>query len=410
MKNFAKRIAAAALSAAMVCSLVGCGNNTSSDGNSNSGTNDSGNVGNTGSGGELVIGGIGPITGGAALYGIAVQNGAQLAVDEINEAGGVNGMTLKLEFQDDEHDAEKSVNAYNALKDKGMKLLVGTVTSAPCEAVSKKTTEDNMFMITPSGSSVNCITSGDNCFRMCFNDPQQGKLEADFIADKLSDKKKIGVIYDSSDSYSTGILQGFKEEATVKGLEIVAEAAFTSDSKTDFSTQIQQMVDSGAEVLFLPFYYSEAALVLQQAENKLDIPVVGGDGLDGLTNALGDKVSLSDGVYALTPYSATSKDEKAVKFTEAYKAKFPNADDPIQFAADAYDCVYAIKAALEKAEVKDASISATELCDKLKKAMTEIEYDGVTGKSKWTADGEVTKDPRIMQIKVTDGVGAFTEI
>lgn len=409
MKNFAKRIAAAALSAAMVCSLAGCGNNASS-GNSNSGTNDSGNAGNTGSGGELVIGGIGPITGGAALYGIAVQNGAQLAVDEINEAGGVNGMTLKLEFQDDEHDAEKSVNAYNALKDKGMKLLVGTVTSAPCEAVSKKTTEDNMFMITPSGSSVNCITSGDNCFRMCFNDPQQGKLEADFIADKLSDKKKIGVIYDSSDSYSTGILQGFKEEATVKGLEIVAEAAFTSDSKTDFSTQIQQMVDSGAEVLFLPFYYSEAALVLQQAENKLDIPVVGGDGLDGLTNALGDKVSLSDGVYALTPYSATSKDEKAVKFTESYKAKFPNADDPIQFAADAYDSVYAIKAALEKAEVNDASISASDLCDKLKKAMTEIEYDGVTGKSKWTADGEVTKDPRIMQIKVTDGVGAFTEI
>lgn len=409
MKKFAKRIAAAALSAAMVCSLAGCGNNTSSSGN-NSGTNNSGNVGGTGNGGELVIGGIGPITGGAALYGIAVQNGAQLAVDEINEAGGVNGMTLKLEFQDDEHDAEKSVNAYNALKDKGMKLLVGTVTSAPCEAVSKKTTEDNLFMITPSGSSVNCITSGDNCFRMCFNDPQQGKLEADFIAEKLSDKKKVGVIYDSSDSYSTGILQGFKEEAAVKGLEVVAEAAFTSDSKTDFSTQIQQMVDSGAEVLFLPFYYSEAALVLQQAENKLDIPVVGGDGLDGLTNALGDKVSLSDGVYALTPYSATSKDEKAVKFTEAYKAKFPNADDPIQFAADAYDCVYAIKAALEKAEVKDASISASELCDKLKKAMTEIEYDGVTGKSKWTADGEVTKDPKVMQIKVTDGVGAFTEI
>lgn len=411
MKKFVKHIAAAALSAAMVCSLAGCGDNTSSGGNSNSGTNNSGDVGGTsGNGGELVIGGIGPITGGAALYGIAVQNGAQLAVDEINGAGGVNGMTLKLEFQDDEHDPEKSVNAYNDLKDKGMKLLVGTVTSTPCEAVSKKTTEDNMFMITPSGSSVNCITSGDNCFRMCFNDPQQGKLEADFIAEKLSGKTKVGVIYDSSDSYSTGILQGFKEEAAVKGLEIVAEAPFTSDSKTDFSSQIQKMIDSGAEVLFLPFYYSEAALVLQQAENKLDIPVVGGDGLDGLTDALGSKVSLADGVYALTPYSATSKDEKAVKFTEAYKAKFPNADDPIQFAADAYDCVYAIKAALEKADIKDANISSSELCDKLKKAMTEIEYDGVTGKSKWTADGEVTKDPKVMQIKVTDGVGAFTEI
>ncbi len=406
MKNLFKRVAAVSLAAAMTLSFAGCNNG------GNSGTSDSyGNTGGTpgGNGGTLVIGGIGPVTGGAALYGVAVQNGAQLAVDEINAAGGVNGMTLKLEFQDDQHDPETSVNAYNSLKDKDMKLLVGTVTSAPCEAVSKEAAKDNMFLITPSGSSVNCITAGDNCFRMCFNDPQQGKIEADFIAEKFPGKK-VGVIYDSSDSYSTGILQGFKDEAAAKGIEIAAEESFTSDSKTDFSVQIQKMVDNNAEVLFLPFYYSEAALVLQQAEDKLDIPVVGGDGLDGLAATLGDKVALADGVYALTPYSATAKDEKAAKFTAAYKAKFPDADDPIQFAADAYDCIYAIKAALEKAEVKDASISASELCDKMKKAMTEIEYDGVTGKAKWSADGEVTKDPKVMQIKVTDGVGAFTEI
>lgn len=395
MKNVFKRIAAVSLAATMALGLAGCSGNDAAD-----------------DGKTLVIGGIGPTTGGAALYGVAVKNGAQLAVDEINAAGGVNGMTLKLEFQDDQHDPETSINAYNALKDKGMKLLVGTVTSAPCEAVSKEAKKDNMFMITPSGSSVNCITAGNNCFRMCFNDPQQGKLEADFIAEKLNGKKKVGVLYDSSDSYSTGIWQGFKEEAAVKGLEIVCETSFTSDSKTDFTTQLQQIKDSGAEVLFLPFYYSEAALVLQNAEKlgMLDMPIVGGDGLDGLTKALGDKVSLSDGVYALTPYSATSKDEKAVKFTEAYKAKFPEADDPIQFAADAYDCVYAIKAALEQADVKDASISASDLCEKMMAAMTKIEYDGVTGKSKWSTDGEVTKDPRVMQIKVTDGVGAFTEI
>lgn len=441
MTKFTKRTAAASLAAVMALCLAGCNGNNSSgtnggtdvggvsadgtsgsapaDNNSdstpadsaaNSSTETDANAGTTGNGGTLVIGGIGPITGGAALYGIAVQNGAQLAVDEINAAGGVNGMNLELQFQDDEHDPEKSVNAYNDLKDKGMKLLVGTVTSAPCEAVSKKATEDNMFLITPSGSSVDCITSGDNCFRMCFNDPQQGTIEADFIAEKLTDCKKVGVIYDSSDSYSTGILQGFKTEAEAKGLEIVAEEAFTSDNKTDFSVQIQKMADSGAEVLFLPFYYSEAALVLQQAEGKLSIPVVGGDGLDGLIAAMGDKVALCDGVYALTPYSATATDEKSVKFTEAYKAKFPDADDPIQFAADAYDCVYAIKAALENAGVNDASIDASELCDKMKAAMTSIEYDGVTGNSKWTADGEVTKDPKVMQIKVTDGVGAFSEI
>ena len=449
MKNYLKRTVAAAAAAVMTLGLVGCGENTSSTSNGTSygniggdsaASNASGAASNTdsaastadstaadsgaasdtnggtnstpaGNGGTLVIGGIGPITGGAAIYGENVKKGAQLAIDEINAAGGVNGMTLELNFQDDEHDPEKSVTAYNAPKDKGMKLLIGTVTSGPCEAVSKEATKDNMFLFTPSGSSVNAITSGDNCFRMCFNDPQQGKLEADFIAEKLDGKKKVGAIYDSSDSYSTGILDGFKEEAAAKGLEVVAEEAFTSDSNKDFSVQIQKMIDNGAEVLFLPIYYTETALILQQAEGKLDVPVVGGDGLDGLINALGDKVSLADGVYALTPYSATAKNEKAVKFTEAFQAKYPDADAPIQFAADAYDCVYALKAALEKAEINDANIDASELCDKLKTAMVDMdEYDGVTGKSKWTADGEVTKDPKVMQIKVTDGKGAFTDI
>lgn len=404
MKKLFKRTAAAAAAAVMTLSLAGCGEKTNSGSNAGTGSGDFPN-------GTLVIGGIGPTTGGAAIYGENVKNGIQLAIDEINAAGGVNGMKLELNFQDDEHDPEKSVTVYNILKDKNMKLLIGTVTSGPCEAVSKKATEDNMFMITPSGSSVNAITSGDNCFRMCFNDPQQGKLEADFIAEKLSGKTKIGAIYDSTDSYSTGILEGFKEEAKAKGLEVVAEEAFTSDSNKDFSAQIQKLADKGIEVLFLPIYYTETALILQQAQGKLvNVPVVGGDGLDGLIGVLKDNVAIADGVYALTPYSATASDAKAVKFTEAYKAKFPDADDPIQFAADGYDCVYAIKAALEKADIKSSAIDASELCDKLKAAMLEIEYDGVTGNSKWSADGEVTKSPKVMQIKVTDGVGAFTDI
>lgn len=396
MKNLFKRAAAAAAAAVMALTLAGCSNEGSN------GASDSK---------KLIIGGIGPITGVAAVYGTNVQKAAQLAVDEINEAGGVNGMMLELKFQDDEHDPEKSVTAYNSLKDAGMKLLVGTVTSSPCEAVSKEAAKDNMYLITPSGSSVNCITAGDNCFRMCFNDPQQGKIEADFIAEKLAGKTKIGAIYDSTDSYSTGILAGFKEEAAAKGLEVVVEEGFTSDSNKDFSSQIQKMIDNNIDVLFLPIYYTETALILQQAGDKLNgVPIVGGDGLDGLIDALGDKVALADGVYALTPYSATATDDKGVKFTQAYKAKYAGSENPIQFAADAYDCIYTIKAALEKAGVDDPSISASELCDKLKKAMTEIEYDGVTGKSKWTADGEVTKNPRIMQIKVTDGKGALVDL
>lgn len=410
MKKLFKRTAAAAAAAVMAMSLAGCNNaGTSSGANGGTGSEVGGTT-TSGNGGKLVIGGIGPLTGGAAIYGTNVKNGMQLAIDEINAAGGVNGMTLEMNFQDDEHDPEKSVTAYNNLKDKDIKLLIGTVTSGPCEAVSKEATKDNMFLLTPSGSSVNAITSGDNCFRMCFNDPQQGKLEADFIAEKLSGKKKVGIIFDSTDSYSTGIKDGFKEEAAAKGLEVVVEEGFTSDSNKDFSAQIQKMVDNKIDVLFLPIYYTETALILQQAENKLDVPVVGGDGLDGLIGVLEDKVALADGVYALTPYSATASDDKSVKFTKAYKEKFPDAGDPIQFAADAYDCVYAVKAALEKADVKDASMSASDLCNKLKAAMVEINYAGVTGDSKWTADGEVTKNPRIMQIKVTDGKGALVDL
>ena len=384
MKNILKRVAAVSLAAAMTVGMAGCNN-------ASKGSKDT-----------LIIGGIGPITGGAAQYGIAVRNGAQLAIDEINEAGGINGMKLVFEYQDDEHDAERSVNAYNNLKDKGMKLLVGTVTSAPCEAVSKEAAKDNMFLITPSGSSINCITAGDNCFRVCFTDPQQGAIAADYIAENMS-AKKIGIIYDSSDSYSTGIVEGFEAEAKTKNLEVVAKEAFTSDSATDFSVQIQKISNSGAELLFLPFYYQQAALVLQQAEGKLNIPVFGGDGLDGLAKeeVLGDKLYVSDGVLVLTPFAASSPDPKSVKFTEAYKAKFN--DVPIQFAADAYDAVYAIKAALEKAGVNDGSMSASDICNKIKKAMTEIELDGVTGKTSWGTDGEPTKAPQVMKIVVENG-------
>ncbi len=399
MKKFWKSLAAVACAAAMAATVTGCNeNNNSGAGNSgeNSGTGDN----------TLVIGGIGPVTGEAAVYGIAVRNGIQLAVDEINEQGGINGMKLKLDFQDDVHDAEKSVNAYNTIKDNGAKVLIGTVTSAPCIEVSAEATKDNMFLITPSGSAIDCITSGDNCFRVCFTDPGQGKIAADYIADKQLGKK-IGVIYDSSIDYSTGILAGFKEEAKAKGLEVVSEQAFISGN-VDFSVQIEKIKESGADLLFLPIYYQEASLILQQAEGKLDIPVFGGDGLDGLIDQLKDKVALAQDVYVMTPYAASSPEPKSAAFTAAYTEKFPGVN-PIQFAADGYDAVYIIKAALEKAGVSDASLSMSEICDALKGAMTQIEFDGVTGKTTWSADGEPTKAPKVMQITVKDGVGSYVE-
>ena len=273
----------------------------------------------------LVIGGIGPLTGGAATYGQSVKNGAELAVNEINAAGGVNGMQLKILFEDDEHNAEKSVNAYNTLKDKNIKLLMGTVTSTPCVAVADKTAADNMFQLTPSGSSVDCLTN-DNAFRICFSDPNQGLASAEYIA-KNNLATKVAVIYNSSDVYSQGIYEKFTAEAKKDNLEIVAAEAFTKDSATDFTVQIQKIKEAGADLVFLPIYYQEAALILTQADKAgLDVKFFGCDGLDGIIEQLGADKALADGVMLLTPFAADATDEKTVKFTTAYKAAYK--DEP----------------------------------------------------------------------------------
>lgn len=383
MRKSMKKALSVGLAAAMsVTAFAGCGNKSGSTENGSS---------------TLVIGGSGPLTGPAATYGQAVKNGAQLAVDEINKAGGVNGMKLELNFQDDEADAEKAVNAYNTTVDAGAKVFVGTTTSGACEAIADKSNEDGMFLISPSASSVDSVKN-DNQFRVCFNDPNQGSASADYIAAKKL-AKKVAIIYKSSDVYSSGIYEKFVTEAKAKDLSVVASEAFTADSNTDFSAQLQKVKDSGADLLFLPLYYEEAALILQQADKAgIKIKVFGCDGLDGLTKQLKSNLSLTEGVILLTPFAADAKDQKTQDFVKAYKAAYKN-EVPIQFAADAYDAVYAVKAALEKADVKDASIDRKELCDKLKAVMTQITVEGVTGTMTWDASGEPTKDPKAMVIK-----------
>lgn len=352
--------------------------------------------GGAGDGNEFVIGGIGPTTGTAATYGEAVKNGAELAVKEINDAGGINGVPIRFEWQDDESDAEKSVNAYNTLKDKGMQILMGTVTSQPCAAVVAETSSDNMFQLTPSGSAVESI-AGDNAFRVCFSDPNQGIGSADYMAEHYAGKT-VGVIYNSSDVYSSGIYEKFAGEADVKGVEIVAAEAFTKDAKTDFSVQLQKIKESGADILFLPIYYEEAALILTQADQiGLDVTFFGCDGLDGVIAQLGDNAELAEGVILLTPFAADAKDEKTQTFTASYKEAYDGLV-PTQFAADAYDAIYIIKAAIEKAEATP-DMSVSDLCEALKKAMVEITVDGVTGSMTWSADGEPTKEPKAMVIK-----------
>lgn len=344
------------------------------------------------------IGGIGPVTGAAAVYGLAVKNGAQIAVDEINADGGINGYQIEFNFQDDEHDAEKSVNAYNTLKDWGMQVLMGTVTSAPCVAVADKTNADNMFQITPSGSSVECAQN-PNVFRVCFSDPDQGAASATYIAEnKLAEK--IAVIYDSSDVYSSGIYEKFAAEAANQGLEIVDAEAFTADSNKDFSTQLQKAKDAGADLVFLPIYYTEASLILKQADTMGYAPkFFGCDGMDGILQVENFDTKLAEGLMLLTPFAADAQDELTQKFATSYKENY--GETPIQFAADAYDAIYAIKAAMEEADITPET-SVSDTCDKMKEAMLKIKVNGLTGEDMtWTEDGEPHKAPKA--VKVVDG-------
>ena len=340
------------------------------------------------------IGGIGPITGPAAAYGESVKNSFELAAKEINEAGGINGYPVEIQFQDDEHDPEKSINAYNTLKDWGMQLLMGTVTSKPCIAVEAEAQADNMFLLTPSGSAVECI-SGDNAFRVCFADPAQGAKSAQYIGEhKLA--TKIGIIYDSSSEYSDGIRASFVEEAANQGLEIVSSEAFTADTNTDFSVQLDKAKEAGAELVFLPIYYQEASVILKQASDKEFAPIFFGCvGMDGILSVENFDTSLAEGLMLLTPFSIDEEGSKA--YVEAYRAAY--SIDPLQFGADCYDGMYAIKAALEDANLTPEADAST-ICDAMKVSMTKITIDGLTGSGMtWTADGEPNKAPKAVKIE-----------
>jgi branched-chain amino acid transport system substrate-binding protein len=342
------------------------------------------------------IGGIGPLTGAAAIYGTHAMYGAQIAVDEINAAGGINGYQVEFNAQDDEHDAEKSVNAYNNLKDWGMQILVGSVTTNPCIAVSAESAADNMFQITPSASSENVLEAGDNMFQVCFTDPAQGQASAQYIGENL-DVTKVAVIYDSSDAYSSGIYATFRSEAENQDFEIVSESAFTADSKTDFSAQIQAAKDAGAELVFLPFYYNEASIVFTQAADMEYSPIwFGVDGMDGILGVEGFDTSLAEGVLLLTPFAADATDDATVNFVTTFEEQYT--DVPNQFAADGYDCIYALKTAIETADVTP-DMSVSDICDALKTTFTEIEVNGLTGDMTWTADGKVSKTPTAVVIQ-----------
>ena len=376
--------------AMLATALTGCGGSASSSSDSANSGSDS-----TASGTAFKIGGTGPLTGANAIYGNACKNGAQIAVDEINAEGG--DIQFELNYQDDEHDAEKAVNAYNTLKDWGMQLSLGSVTSKPCEATAAETYSDRIFALTPSASSTGTTEGKDNMFQMCFIDPAQGTL----AADKITEKKlgtKIAIIWKNDDVYSTGIHDKFVEEAKTKGLQVVSDNTFTDASANDFSVQLNDAKSKGADLVFLPMYYQPASLILTQANAMGYAPkFFGVDGMDGILTMEGFDPKLAEGVMLLTPFNADATDEKTASFVKKYKEQF--GETPNQFAADAYDCVYAYKQALENAGATP-DMSAEDLCDKMIEQFTSMTFDGLTGEGMtWDETGAVSKSPKGMVIE-----------
>ena len=351
------------------------------------------------------IGVIGPMTGDYAQYGLGVYHAAQVAAEEINANGGFNGYNVEiLDAGDDQGDPEKAVNAYNDLLDKGMQMLCGTVTSGSCIAVGAEAAEST-FLFTPSGTALDCITAGSNEFRMCFTDPAQGTKSAEFIGEhKLA--TKVAVLYDSMADYNSGVHDAFVAAAEENGLEVVADEAYTTDNNTDYSVQLKKIKDSGAELLFLPNYYSDNALILQQAHDAGmdDIKKFGVDGMDGILGVENFDTSLAEGVMLLTPFSVKSEDEKSKAFVEAYEAANKN-EVPNQFAADAYDVLFAMQLAANDAAITP-DMSNEDISAAMSASMLNIELDGLTGKAKWSEDGECDKEPKAFEIKD----GAYVEM
>ena len=403
-----KRFFAFLLTGALVLSMMaGCSGASSSEASSTASSSEAASseaAAGTGeesaaAEGAIMIGGIGPLTGSAATYGLATKQGAEIAIKEINALGGLQ---LALDFQDDEGDFEKAGNAYNILKDKDMQIVYGCTTTQPCLTVASLTYEDRYFQLTPSASSTDVTDGKDNVFQMCFTDPDQGVTAANFVKDKGL-ATKVAVIYNNGDAYSTGIAQGFIAQANELGLEIVAEQTFPDDTTTDFSVQLNAAKNGGAELVFMPIYYTPASLVLNQAKAMGYAPIFfGGDGMDGILDMDGFDKSLAEGLMLMTPFNAASTEERTAKFVAEYQEAYGGI--PNQFAADGYDCMYAIYEACQKAGIT-ADMSHEEICDALIATFTSADFsvDGLTGSGMtWNTAGQVTKAPQVFTVQ--DGV------
>lgn len=371
-----KKVICMVLSVAMIaCLFAGCGSAGKFDGKT------------------VKLGFSGPLTGDAAMYGNAAKNGMELAIKEINAKGGIQ---FELNAKDDANNAEKAVSAYNALMDWGMNILVGTVTTTPCVAVSAEAYSDRVFTLTPSASSTEVTEGKDNIFQLCFTDPNQGGASAQYIYEHMPDAK-IGIIYDNSSAYSNGIYQTFMSKANELGLDVVSEMSCNADT-IDYTVQLDDAQNNGADLIFLPIYCTPASAILNQANIDGYHPTFFGvDGMDGILSIDGFDTSLAEGVMLLTPFAADAADEKTQSFVAAYQAAY--GETPNQFAADGYDCIYAIYQAITAASIEQGA-STEEICEAMIAQFTTMSFSGLTGENMtWNAQGQVDKAPAAVVIE-----------
>ena len=374
------------LAMAMVFTFAACGGSEGGSGDAEAGP-------------VLKIGSTGPLTGGASVYGTAVEKGAKIAVEEINAQE--TEFQIEFNMQDDEADGEKSVNAYNNLKDWGVQIIMGSVTTGSCITVAAETNKDRVFELTPSASSADVTAGKDNVFQVCFTDPNQGIKAADYITENFAGKK-VGVIYNTSDAYSTGIYNAFKAEIEAKGGEIAAAETYPDDTNADYSAQLTSMKSAGAEVVLLPIYYTPASVIMKQARDMNYAPVFFGvDGMDGILDMDGFDSALAEGVMLMTPFNPWSTDSTVAAFVEKYQAAYNEV--PNQFAADGYDGIYALYNAFKAAGLSTDQPNE-EICDAMIGQFTGgFTYDGLTGTAMtWNDKGEVNKTPVVCVIE--DGI------
>lgn len=360
--------------------------------------------------GTIKIGLSGPLTGPAASYGIAVANSAQLAVDEINAAGGLNGIKFELLSTDDAHDASKVATNYAAMEAKGMQVALGCVTSGPCLEFAKLSKDANLFFITPSASA-NDVVKENNAYQMCFADGNQGTYAGNYVKSlyEANTLGKLGILYKSDDNYSTGLYEQFMATIPTALKDAAVVATFTGDEATvDFTSQVDQLKD--CTFIFMPIYYTPAAAFMSKAVGKVanNATYYGCDGFDGIDTSVEgfDITAIPQKVSMLSHFNSSATTGKAADYIKAYKAKYPNA--PLnQFGASAYDCVYAIyyamKTAMDAGKEITADISASDLCEILKEqfngSFTYTNSVTGTGTVKWASTGFVEKDAVAYVIK-----------